>query len=995
MCFVVTGAWAQEQTAAIMGVITDSSGAVLPGVSVEAVNAKGQRFATTTDSSGAYRFPSLPPGLYTLTATLQGMETATVKDLELRLGQSPKINLTMRLPRVAETLTVTAEAPLVDVTSSATATSIRSETFEKLPKGRDFSSVVTLLPSANFESKQGNSAIEGGGQGVGGIQVDGASGSENRFIIDGVDTTHPRTGGQTKVVFTDFVDEVQVKSAGYEAEFGGAVGGTINVITKSGTNDFRGTAGIEFEDSSWGGDPRPTLQVSAADATKPEYKTYRKDDDSITTPQVSLGGPILRDRLWFFGAYAPYTRDTDRTVTFTNGVTNTFPQKFERDTWAGSISGNFGSRMLFKVSGNNSGYTQSNALPDITGRAGSSDPAVYRGQNTERENWSYSGYADFVANPQWYLSARGGRYYDNVSQKGIPTDPMIWFASGSNSQFPDTPAAAVRPAGFRSVATNRAVQKDAYTRDNFAFDASWYPTLIGSHRIKGGVQIANLKNEVLDATQNYIVRTYWNSAGPFGTAANRGKYGMAGVYVFGTIGNVDSKNTGFFLQDSWTTFKDRLTLNFGVRTEQEKVPNYADPSLGLPKYAINFDYGDKVAPRLGFSYDVFGNGRSKVYGSWGKYYDITKLEMPRGSFGGDKWIWFNFAVEDPDWTKWQCSNVTSNQSVIPTCTGGLRYAGTSVDLRHPSLELIEPDLKPMESNEFTLGVQHELANNIALGVRYVNKHLVRTIEDVGVLVINPDGSSAEEYFIANPGFGVAKYTLGRDLPAQPKAKRDYQAIEIEGTKRFSNRWGVHASYVYSRLEGNYSGLTSSDENGRMSPNVNRYFDNLFSSFDAKGKPVYGRLATDRPHVFKAQLTYAFPWGTGVGLNQYIGSGTPITTEVLYEGVPFYPYGRGDLGRTPTLKQTDLQFLHDFRFGGRYGVQLGLTVLNVFDEDTAINRVGSLSSTNVTGVSHQQFFQGFDPIAKIPNFAAVKNPLYNQDSEFQAPRQVRVMAKFTF
>jgi len=977
---------AQEQTSSIEGSVSDASGAALPGVTIEAVNARGQKFTVQSDASGRYRFPSIPPGVYTVTGSLSGMEPGSVRGVNAALGATPKADITLRIGAVTEQITVTAEAPLVDTTSSATVTSITSATFEQLPKGRDFSTVITQAASANFETKQGAA-------GSGGISIDGASGSENVYVVDGVNTTNPQTGVQGKIVITDFIEEVQVKSAGYQAEFGGAVGGVINVVTKSGTNDFRGTVGVQMTDSSWGGDRRPNLETDPANPLSFRYAQYETDDETVTDPTISLGGPILRDRLWFFAAYAPSMRDTDRTVTFTSGVTDTYNQEFTRQNWAATLNGSIGSKFLFKFSGNNSGYEQQEVLPDITGRVA----APISGQTLERENWSYSGYGDFIATPEWYFSARGGRYYDNQSQGGIPSDPFVWFAGGSPSLYPGIDPSLIQPSGFRTLASNSAITKDSYQRDNFDVDVSWFPTFAGSHRIKGGLQLTNLKNNVDSGNQNYLIRAYWDKADPF-AGSNVGTYGNAGVYVFKTFGQVESENTGLFIQDSWSTMNDRLTLNIGLRTEQEKVPSYADPALGLRQYAIQFDFQDKLAPRLGFAYDLLGTGRTKVFGSWGRYYDITKMEMPRGSFGGDKWIWFDYKIEDPNWKNWNCTGVGTTQGNVPTCTGGLVY-NNSTDLRFPSLDLIEPDLKPMESVEFTVGAQHELTNQIALGFRYVNKHLVRTIEDVGVLVTDSTGASHEEYFIANPGFGVAQKILAPtcpSCPAMPKAKRDYQAFEFEATKRFGNRWGAHASYVYSELEGNYGGLASSDENGRNSPNVNRYFDNLFNSFDAQGNSVEGKLATDRPHVFKAQVIYSAPWGTGVGVNQYIGSGTPLSTQFYYAGVPFFAYGRGDMGRTPTLKRTDLQIMHEFRLAGRFGFDVGVNVLNLFDHDTAVDYANDYSTRNValgTGITDATFFNGFDPKQGLA--AANLNPLYGQARQFQDPREVRLFAKLRF
>ncbi|HEY3053105.1 MAG TPA: carboxypeptidase regulatory-like domain-containing protein [Thermoanaerobaculia bacterium] len=1029
---------AQEQTTSIEGVVSDASGTPIPGVSVEAVSAKGQRFTAVSDKEGRYRFPSVPPGSYTITATLAGMETATVKNTEVTLGSSPKLDIKMRVGAVAEAITVSAEAPIVDVTSSAAATSIRSETFEQLPRGRDFTTVVVQAPSANQSNR------------AGGIMIDGASGAENRYIMDGVDTTNPQTGVAGKTLITDFVDEIQVKSSGYQAEYGGATGGVINVITKTGTNDFKGTVGGYYNDRSWGGSERPILQTQLANSTAFEQFQPRKDDFTDFEPSVTLGGPILQDRLWFYGGYEPWIQSTDRTVDFfnSNGTVRTtrgFKQDFTRQNYVGALSGSIGSKFLYKGTYNNSGYKQEGRLPNMNGRG--SETANYAIDDTFK-NWSGSGYADFVATPQWFFSGKGGRFYRNLHQDGVPTDVWITFQGGAPNLFPEIPASLIKPNGYNNIATNSATVKDAFTRDNLNFDASWFPQFGGTHRIKAGVQFDNIKNEVFTGYQNYRIVTYWNGSCDFCNPASKGQYGTAAVYAIRTEGNVESKNTGLFLQDSWTTMNDRLTLNIGVRTEQEKVPayNFGTGVATTGKYAINFDYADKLAPRLGFSYDIFGTGRSKAYGSYGTFYDITKMEMPRGSFGADKWIYWPFNLDTYDWTQWKCTDVTNNPTVLPTCSGMTRQGG-GVNLRSwandPDLPLIDPNLKPMEQREFSLGYQHELSNTMAFAFRYVNKKLIRAIEDVGVHVFLPGGSESEEFFIANPGFGVAQKILEKSgcttCPAMPKAKRDYNGYELEFTKRFAQRWSAHLSYVYSTLEGNYSGLANSDEaaatgNARTSPNVNRIFDSLFMLFDQSGtNHVEGKLGGDRPHQAKAQLAYSFPFGTTIGVNEYYSSGTPNTTEMRFQGAPFFAFNRNDMGRSPNITQTDINLQHDIRFG-KFGLTIGAIVLNLFDEKkvTNINPVWSTSSIllrdlsacgsgpvtvaacgpsantpiiggNTAGAARnlaqaQAFFRGFDATRMRERQVAlglIPSPTYGQPNAYQDPREVRIFAKFVF
>src|SRR4029453_14976673 len=221
---------AQELRGQIEGVVKDTSGAVLPGATVEAKTDTGVVLSSATDAGGTFRFPSVPPGMYEVTATLQGFAPGKVPGVIIGLGQVKKVDFALALQGVQESVEVTAESPLVDVKQSSRQTNIRAEQVELLPHGRDFTPLVTQAPGANRETK------------LGGLSIDGASAGENRYIVDGIETTDLQSGISGKNVIVDFVEEVQVKSSGYTAEFGGATGGVINVLTKSGTNDWHGSA---------------------------------------------------------------------------------------------------------------------------------------------------------------------------------------------------------------------------------------------------------------------------------------------------------------------------------------------------------------------------------------------------------------------------------------------------------------------------------------------------------------------------------------------------------------------------------------------------------------------------------------------------------------------------------------------------------------------------------------------------------------------------------
>ena len=268
---------AQEQRGSIDGVVKDAQGGAIVGATVtaqlaSALEAKSERvygagISVVTDANGAYRFASLAPGRYEITATLSGFAPAKVQNIDLRLGQQLNIPLTLSPGGLTETVQVVAESPLIAITQSARSTSIRAEEIDKMPKGRDFVTLVTQAPGANMEAKSGTNAI----------MIDGSSGGENRWIIDGAESTDIVHGNQGKTMVTDFVEEVQVKSSGYTAEYGGSTGGVINVLSKSGTNQWRGDALLYYQSDSLDSDPRPTLRLKPSNDREAEYITYPED----------------------------------------------------------------------------------------------------------------------------------------------------------------------------------------------------------------------------------------------------------------------------------------------------------------------------------------------------------------------------------------------------------------------------------------------------------------------------------------------------------------------------------------------------------------------------------------------------------------------------------------------------------------------------------------------------------------------------------------------
>jgi len=359
---------------------------------------------------------------------------------------------------------------------------------------------------------------------------------------------------------------------------------------------------------------------------------------------------------------------------------------------------------------------------------------------------------------------------------------------------------------------------------------------------------------------------------------------------------------------------------------------------------------------------------------------------------------------------------------------------------------IDPNIKPFTQREITFTFQRELWRNYTFSARYTNKTVVHAVEDAGF----PNSAGSEYYIIGNPGEGLYKEQADMFGTLAPKPQRDYDALEFKFERRFVNDFYFNASYTWSRLYGNYGGLASSDEEGRTDPNVNRYFDQPQAGFTVTGGPDNGRLATDRPHVFKFQGAYSLNWNrfglwksntTDFGLFSYIQSGTVVTSFVNVNNIQQIVLSkRGDQGRTPTFSQTNLSATHTIKFGrdGRYNLKLDADILNLFNQYIVTNRGlnpsgqgGNIINTAVfnpiappnpsTGFPGTDLLSAAERaacnggqqcllITSYRNFqlhgsqviynlaiapGGTHNPFYNVDSAYQTKRQIRYGVRFLF
>jgi outer membrane receptor protein involved in Fe transport len=1008
---------AQEQTGNIQGVVKDRSGAVVPSAEITAASAQ-RTVSAVSDEIGYYRFLNLPPGVYTITAKMTGFQPVIRENVTLALGRTLQVNFDLVPAGTAETITVTGQEVIVDVSSSKTATSITESQIDLLPKGLNFSSILSMAPGTLDESKSG------------GFQIDGASGSENVFIVDGVEVTRVFGGtlGSTKNIPLNFVKEVQVKSAGYEAEFGGATGGVVNVVTKGGTNDFHGELRLEYTSDSFRGRDNPTLRLSPYDPTRVKtemfYNPYGKDKTGFWNPNFSLSGPVIKDKLWFFGAYAPQYNTTQQTTQLikpiaTGDTTTTvlkerlFNTSSRNDYGLGRLDFAATSKLTLYGSYNWSPYKSTGRTigSQVSSSATFDDPG-YALQGGFVPSWQVSFGANYAATPKLILSFRGGKTYlnDKDGAYNIPTGIQrnIVSVACSAALYGSCPAGTTT-TGNLNIAADTTTLYDITNRWNLNGDATYITKFLGQqHMFRGGYQTNLLSNKVFYGTTMPRVNLYYGSS----YLGKTGKYGYYATYAFARSGDVSSNNKGFFLQDQWQMHK-RVTLNLGVRFENEYIPPYPISAAGHPDLSpdlikqgntipISFGWGQKIAPRIGGAWDVLGNNKLKISGSWSVFYDTMKYDLPRGSFGGEVYL-----------REWRTlETLTPPTLALPYGTGG---PGTlirgPIDYRYPSNVWgpndrpgIDPNLHPMKEHEYTGTVEYSLTPTLSLSGRFTRKALDYAIDDVG----GTDAKGNEVYTIGNPGYGA---TVDFFNPPTPKAVRQYTGFEFRLDKRFSKNFMGNFAWVNSKLYGNYGGLASSDEEGRSNPNANRYFDLPELVYDTHGQAYLGRLATDRPNTIKMFGAYQFNWNvhgkamaTEIGVNQYLYQGIPIQTKLREDtgngGDYIYPEGRGDMGRTPFYANTDLQFTHYWKIGENAKIRVAFNVVNLFNAHTTTNIYPNYIDE---GVSGPVTYSGLSDLlksngdwkARVAKQGLKLDPRYGQASSWQRPREMRWSFGFTF
>ncbi|HBL27258.1 MAG TPA: hypothetical protein DD490_10525 [Acidobacteria bacterium] len=880
LCTLGSAASAQT-TGGIAGRVTDEQGGVLPGVTVEARSPALQGVRTTvSDETGSYRLTLLPPGAYDLSFTLSGFATDNHKAVAVALDDDTVLNPVLRTS-VSEEITVTTELPLVNTTTSELGTNLDTRSLQTLPTGRNYSSVVQITPGVSSDANPENT-------GQSSITVYGSTGAENVFYVDGVNTTGVEYGFQGKELNFEFIEAVDVKTGGYEAEHGRSTGGIINVITKSGGNTFHGDVFGYYDSDS--------LQSSAdaVVATSGTVTGFTREDYG-----VGLGGYLAKDKLWFFAAYDRVSNSTDSVLPGGPLAGTTVRSESERDlgaaklTWrvndAHSLIGTF-----FQDPRDDTGAIN-DAQHSLNG-----EPSTYTGVRSFGGQ-DYALRYEGIFGSDWVLTLQGSRHEEENS-----VGPAT--AEGDRIQYRAVDDDFFQTGGFGLI------QEKSFKRDSWGGTATRF---LGGHQLKAGAEYETASAEVVRR----------NSGGQqvdvFANAANPGRPVYSHFYwttPTATVGNApvsaliaspEHKNTSLYLQDRWA-IRPNLMLNLGMRWDRQEIIDASGEK--------RIDLKDDYAPRLGFVWDPDSQGRSKVFGSFGRYYEQIPMDLVIRSFSFERQARiFNYSPTDtrPD------AQAEADLGVSSAILGGFT-------------EPVDPDLENQYINEYILGYEREILPGVSLGIKGVYRNYGQVIED---FLCADDGT----YCIGNPGEGIMRevFTLdyARTLPA-PEPKRVYKGVQVDVQRRLSNNWQGLASYVYSKLDGNFDGLYAPFTNVGADPNISAaydYYDFFTNGSDLTRITNKGPLSNDRRHQFKVSGVWFSPWKLSVGASAYYRTGTPVTRygySDIYSRYEFFLTQRGAEGRTPANYEADLQLGYPLDVGPAK-VHFLVNVFNLLNAQKAV------------------------------------------------------------
>jgi outer membrane receptor protein involved in Fe transport len=966
--------FAQETTGQIAGQTLDSQGLPVPGATVTATGPQGAK-TTTTGGDGRFTIPFLTPGTYSIKAELQGFKAVEQKNVNVSLGQTAQVQVKMEVGGLTEVVQVTGTVSTIDTSSTTIGATISSDELAEIPVGRRVADVLYLAPGVSSSGTLGrmNPSISGG------------TGLENQYVIDGTNVTNAGYGGlgSYSIVFGslgnatpfDFVQDVQIKTGGYEAEFGQSTGGVVNVITKSGSNAYKGSL----------------FAYGQPQGLTAGYQQYQSPNGSVNTAGASttdagatFGGPVLRNRLFFFGAIDP----SWNTTSFTPPAGFPLASLGSVDRDRRTVS--YAAKATLQLTAGNRIDASFFGDPSHGATGPQRTSSLLRTTTSGFSTLDYGGHQqtvryDGVVNSHFLLEASFARSDNTIGE--LPS-VNTWAITDQTV----TPTVISGGIG-RYEAGNESLNKMGKIAATNVF---------AGHQIKYGFDYSNVAYNQLN---NITGPTF---VGPDGrTTATGAQITILPDVNFGKIYRVTraNYNNGYdttqsyvdaFAQDTWRV-GSRLTINPGLRFDQESL------SGNLIK---NWQLKNNFAPRIGVTYDATGDGKTKIYGNYGIYYNRIPNDLAARALSADD------GFSRVDFFDAGLTRLIPQGTVTKTPTGA--PTTNHVILLGSGADDVDPNAKMGYTNEIVLGFERQIMDRTTFGVRYVFRNMPRIIEDITDCPMAayelPQTASVPcgaVYILTNPSAASPINAQAVSLfPALGAVKFDdpvhrYNAVEVTLNRRGTN-WTGTASYRWSRLTGNFEGFYR-DDNGQSDPGISSLYDfptndpTYTTYFPGEGNIQYlgqiGVLPLDRPHQVKLYGNYAWNSGLNVGANLNLSSGKPLTpmaANPVYDSpgeIPVSPRGSGIqtvdgfMTRTPFESQLDLQASYSLKIAGTRRVMFLVDAFNLFDERRVIN-----------------YDQNTELTAGTPNKAfglPVNSLLGGTPPQFQVPFSFRFGARFEF
>ena len=989
---LAVGAYAQLQSGNIFGKVAANDGSALPGVTVT-LTGIGAPQTFITDAQGDFRFLNLSPGQYTLKAELAGYGTATRSGVTVNIGRNAEVAMTLN-PSVSQTITVTAEAPLLDTRRTGTGATVTEVELEQVPTARDPWVILQQVPGVLMDriNVGGN---ESGQQSQ--FVSKGVTGDQATYSVDGVNTTDMiATGGSSGYYDFGSFEEIQVATGGTDPRVQ-TPGAQINIVTKRGTNDFAGSARYYLSDGEWQADATPTEEAKS-------YLVRANEISENREMGAEVGGPIIRDRLWLWGSYSD--QQIDLFVSQPVGQTVAFPDNTTLETLNLKLNG--------QITRNNSAtgfYADSSKEKQGRNASPTRPPATTWNQSGFGPKGTYKLEDTHIFSSNFYLTGM----YSKVNG-GF----QLWPQGTKNCADiecvkSETPKAAVLDLANSTWRNTFLGFNGERPQEQTRLDGSaFFNTGALSHELKFGFgyRTAGAEGTTMWGPANQQILDFTNLG-----------YPQLGITYFFSIGTYDYEYSYNDIYVGDTMLWGNLTLQAGLRFDNQKGeagdqsspanPLVTDPATGIaylpahtvPASAIDTMEWDDISPRIGLTYALGAEKRTLLRAAYNRY--VGQMGSNSAGYTGaifGQYRYAGFYTIDAN------HNDLIDPGEIDFASGLLGSFGFNRDNPAQAVRLnrVDPDVEAPSTDEYILGFEHELLRDFVVSLNYTHRDLdnflwtrpektpgagdfYTSADYVQVGTVTRPSTITEvdaysiPYYDLKPGIGVPSFGV---ITNRDGYSQEYDGLELGLIKRMANRWMLRGNFSWNDWKQNM------DPESIIDPTEARAG---FGCAACDGSDVVqgsgtisgakGAVWINSEWAVNAAGVYQIPViETNFGVNFTMRQGYPILyvheTPVLANG------GRRQvlISESVTSRRLedpyslDLRLAKDFRFSG-VGLELSVDAFNVTNERTVLQRTADIARCNGTKAGACA--------------TSARRPSANRIREYQSPRIFRVGARLTF